>query len=203
MSTEQYKSEELLSKLENVDAVLDGHTHKVYNSTNPDKNKKEIYTTQTGTKLESIGKLIIKPNGTILSEIINEIPEPIDKEGTKKVTRKSKERWVNEEISNFIEELWGEYKDELNIQVGECDFDIIIVPEDDNAHIVECRFQECTLGNLAADAVKDAGNAEISILNGGSIRNNMHKGNLTRGKVIDVFPWFNNIVVKEITGQTI
>jgi 2',3'-cyclic-nucleotide 2'-phosphodiesterase (5'-nucleotidase family) len=50
MSTEQYKSEELLSKLENVDAILDGHTHKVYNLTNPDKNKKEIYTTQTGTK---------------------------------------------------------------------------------------------------------------------------------------------------------
>ena len=203
MSTEQYKSEELLSKLKNVDAILDGHTHKVYNLTNPDKNKKEIYTTQTGTKLESIGKLIIKPNGTILSEIITEIPEPIDKEGTKKVTRKSKERWVNEEISNFIEELWGEYKDELNMQVGECDFDIIIVPEDDNTHDVECRFQECTLGNLAADAVRDAGNAETSILNGGSIRNNMHKGNLTRGQVIDIFPWFNNIVVKEITGKDI
>ena len=203
MATEDYTSEGLLSKLENVDAVLDGHTHKVYNVTNPDKNKKEVYTTQTGTKLQSIGKLTIKPNGTITSEIIEEVPEPINKEGTKKVTRKSKDRWVNEEISNFIEDLWGEYSDELNIQIGQNDYDIMVVPEDGEAHVVECRYKECTLGNLAADAVKKAGNAEISILNGGSIRNNMKAGNLTRGQVIDIFPWFNNIVVKEITGQTI
>ncbi len=131
------------------------------------------------------------------------MPEPINKEGAKKVTHKSKDRWVNEEISNFIEDLWGEYSDELNIQIGQNDYDIIIVPEDGEAHVVECRYKECTLGNLAADAVKEAGNAEISILNGGSIRNNMKAGNLTRGQVIDIFPWFNNIVVKEITGQTI
>ena len=203
MANEQYKSEELLSKLQNVDAVLDGHTHKIYNITNPDKNETKVYITQTGTKLESIGKLTIKQNGTILSEIITEVPEPIDKEGAKNVTRKSKGIWVKEEISDFIDGLWGEYSDELNIQVGKCDFDIIIVPEDDNDHDVECRYQECTLGNLAADAVKDAGNAEISILNGGSIRNNMHKGNLTRGQIIYIFPWFNNIVVKEIKGQDI
>lgn len=45
MSTENYKSEELLSKLENVDAILDGHTHKIYNVTNPDKNDKKVYIT--------------------------------------------------------------------------------------------------------------------------------------------------------------
>ena len=32
MDVEQYTSNELLSKLENVDAVLDGHTHIVYNT---------------------------------------------------------------------------------------------------------------------------------------------------------------------------
>ena len=31
----------------------------------------------------------------------------------------------------------------------------------------------------------------------------MYKGNLTRGQLIDIFPFFNNIVVKEINGQTI
>ena len=32
MDVEQYTSNEVLSKLENVDAVLDGHTHIVYNN---------------------------------------------------------------------------------------------------------------------------------------------------------------------------
>ena len=50
----------LLSKLENVDAVLDGHTHLIYNTTTKDKNNKDIHISQTGTKLQSIGKLIIK-----------------------------------------------------------------------------------------------------------------------------------------------
>ena len=31
----------------------------------------------------------------------------------------------------------------------------------------------------------------------------MMKGNLTRGQVIDALPWFTNIVVKQLPGQTI
>lgn len=31
----------------------------------------------------------------------------------------------------------------------------------------------------------------------------MHKGNITRGQIIEVLPWFNNIVQKRITGQSI
>ena len=87
MDVEQYTSNEVLSKLENVDAVLDGHTHIVYNTTTKDKNNKDIHITQTGTKLQSIGKLIIKNDGTISSEIIQAIPEPSDTTNATKLTR--------------------------------------------------------------------------------------------------------------------
>ncbi len=40
-----------------------------------DKNNAEILITQTETKLESIGKLIIKTDGTIETEIIKEVPD--------------------------------------------------------------------------------------------------------------------------------
>ena len=53
------------------------------------------------------------------------------------------------------------------------------------------------------DAIKTLGNGKITIINGGSIRNNIYKGNLTRGDIINVIPWFNNIVVKRIAGQCI
>ena len=43
----------------------------------------------------------------------------------------------------------------------------------------------------------------FSIVNGGGIRNNMKKGNITRADVIEAMPWFNNVVVKKLTGQTI
>ena len=204
MEVEAYTSEGLLKNLKNVDAVLDAHTHKIYNVTQKDKDNKDIHITQTGTKLERVGLLIIKKDGSIISQIIDEIPEPIDKSKGKKINRASKERWVDKEMSNFIDDIWGEYEDILNIQVGHSDFDIIVRPESSgNALPVECRYKECTLGNLVADSLRYAGNAEITILNGGSVRNNMKKGNLTRSQLIDILPWFNNLVVKQLTGQAI
>ena len=203
MKIEQYTSEDLLSKLYGIDAVLDGHTHKIYNTTSPDKNKKDIRITQTGTKLESIGKLIIKKDGTIFSEIITEVPEPTDKTNAIKINRGGKERWVDKKMVYFIDSVWDEYRNELNILYGFCNYDLIIMPEDGDTHSIFCRYKECTLGNLIADAIKNVGNGEISILNGGSVRNNMYKGNLTRGQIIEILPWFNNIVQKRISGQCI
>ena len=90
MKIEKYTSEDLLSNLYGIDAVLDGHTHQIYNITSPDKNKKDIIITQTGTKLESIGKLTLKKDGSIFSEIITEVPVPSDKNKSIKINRGGK-----------------------------------------------------------------------------------------------------------------
>ena len=201
MKIEKYTSEILLSNLYGVDAVLDGHSHQIYNTTSLDKNKKDISISQTGTKLESIGKLILKKDGSIISEIISEVPEPRDKTNSIKINRGGKERWVDKNMVDFIDNLWDKYTSELNILFGFCNFDLIIIDEDTKSNY--CRYKECTLGNLITDAIKDAGNGEISILNGGAIRNNMYKGNITRVIIMEILPWFNNIVQKRITGQCI
>ena len=204
MKIEEYTSDFLLSKLEGVDAILDGHTHKIYNELSKDKNQNEIYIAQTGTKLESIGILILKANGTIISKNINEIPEPTDKTNAIKINRGKKERWVDKQINEYINTLWDSYKDELNEVFGNLNFDIIVKPEDNgDSHTIFCRYKECSLGDLISDAIRDAGNGEISILNGGGVRNSLKKGIITRAKVIDTLPWFNNIVVKELSGQDI
>ena len=203
LEREQYTSDGLLSNLKNVTAIIDAHTHKVYNVTSKDKDGKEIHITQTGTKLARVGLLILKKDGTITSENIAEIPEPANKTNAKQVLRSNTNRWVDKETSDFINSLWDQYKEELGILLGHSDFDMIVIIQSDESTLQECRFKECTLGNLVADAVKDIGNGEITIVNGGSVRNDMLKGNLTRGRVIDVLPWFNNIVQKQLTGQTI
>ena len=203
MATEKFTSEGLLANLKNVTAILDAHTHKIYNTTSKDKEGKEIHITQTGTKLVRVGLLILKSDGSIISQNIDEIPEPINKTNATQINRASKNRWVDKEISDFINSIWNDYREELNILIGHSNFDIIVKVETDEAVLLECRYRECTLGNLITDAVRDAGNAEITILNGGSIRNDMKKGNLTRGQVIDVLPWFSNIVQKQLTGQAI
>ena len=79
----------------------------------------------------------------------------------------------------------------------------MVKPKNDSDYrTVSCRNQECTLGNLIADSIKESGNSQISLINGGSIKNNMCKGDITYGQLIDIFPSFNNkIVVKNISGQ--
>ena len=203
MDVEQYTSNGLLSKLENVDAVLDGHTHVIYNKTTKDKNNKDIHISQTGTKLQSIGKLIIK-NGVISSEIIKDIPEPSDTTNATKLKRGEKDVWVNKDMNNFLNDIWAEYEDELNIQYGHSDYDLIIRPEGTtDSHFIYCRYQECSVGNLLTDAMKWVGNAEISILNGGGIRSSLSKGSITRSQLMAASPFFNNIIVKRLPGECI
>ena len=203
MEMDDYSSDELLSNIENVDAVLDGHTHLIYNTTAKDKNNTDIPITQTGTKLQSIGKLIIK-NETIISEIIEVIPEPNDTNNATQIIRGEKEVWVNKDMNNFINDIFSEYEEELNIIYGFSMYDLIIKPEDTtDTYLIYCRFQECTVGNLLADAVKAIGNADAAFINGGGIRNNIFHGNLTRAQIMDIAPFFNNIIVKRLPGQCI
>ena len=204
MNVEAYTSNQLLSKLEGVNAVFDGHTHIVYNITTKDKNNEDIYISQTGTKLETIGQLIIKEDGTINTEIIYDVPEPSEALGGKIITRSNQDRWVDEEMNNFMNNISVDYEDELNTVLGYSDYNLIIKPEGStDSHHIYCRSQECTVGNLISDAISIAGNGDFSILNGGSVRDNLNKGNITRGNILDMLPWFNNIIIKQFPGQVI
>ena len=200
-STEDYTSDLLLKNLEGVDIVLDGHTHLVYNTTSKDKTNKDIHITQSGTKLQSIGLLILKNDGSIISENIDKVPAPEDTEKSRIIKRGGEERWVNTEMNQFINSVWDEYKDELNTIIGKSNFNLIVNPVD--SHHSTCRIEECTIGNIVADAVKDAGYAECSIIAGNLFKDNLYKGYITWGKLINILPYFNSIFVKQLPGQII
>ena len=187
MDVEDYTSNGLVSKLKDVDVVLDGHTHKVYSTTSKDLDNDDVYFTQTGTKLANIGELIIKTDGTISTRNIAEVPEPTSKDGAKEIFRGKANRWVNTDMNNFINDLWDRYSDELNIQIGVIDYDLLIRPEETtDSHAIYCRFKECTLGNLVADPFKDVVSADISLLNGGAIRDSLLKGDITRKDILNI-----------------
>ena len=203
MNVEEYTSNDILSNLNGVDAVLDGHTHKVYNTISKDKENKDIHIAQTGTKLANIGQLIIKEDGTILSENIAEVPEPDGITDVKQVYRSNANRWVDKEMNEFINDIYKRYEAELSTPIGSSDYDFIIRPEESSdSHTIYCRYMECSLGNLIADSFREVVNSDISFVNGGTIRANLLKGHITRKDIIDVMPFFNSLFVKEITGQT-
>ena len=41
------------------------------------------------------------------------------------IYRNNKERYVNKDMNNLINDIWKEYEDELNIQYGKTDFDFL------------------------------------------------------------------------------
>jgi 5'-nucleotidase / UDP-sugar diphosphatase len=66
-----------------------------------------------------------------------------------------------------------------------------------------CRFGECNLGNLIADAMlwatKGQG-TQIAIQNGGGIRSGIPAGQVTMGSVIEVLPFSNTVATFDVTG---
>ncbi|WP_386625436.1 bifunctional metallophosphatase/5'-nucleotidase [Sulfitobacter geojensis] len=69
-----------------------------------------------------------------------------------------------------------------------------------------CRAQECTMGNLIADAmlarVKDQG-IDIAIQNSGGIRASIEAGEVTMGEVLTVLPFQNTLSTFQVTGAVL
>jgi len=69
-----------------------------------------------------------------------------------------------------------------------------------------CRVQECSMGNLVADAmldrVKDQG-VTIAITNSGGLRASIDAGDVTMGEVLTVLPFQNTLSTFQVTGADI
>lgn len=70
----------------------------------------------------------------------------------------------------------------------------------------ECRFGECTMGNLVADAmldrVKDQG-IHVALQNGGGLRASIDSGEVTMGEVLTVLPFQNTLSTFQVKGATL
>ncbi len=62
------------------------------------------------------------------------------------------------------------------------------------------RLAESALGNMFADAVREAMRGDVAMLNGGGIRTDLPGGMLTYGQLYETFPFENRLVVIELTG---
>jgi 2',3'-cyclic-nucleotide 2'-phosphodiesterase (5'-nucleotidase family) len=194
----EYTSKGLLENLSGVNAIIDGHTHLIYNSTWKDEDNNDIYISQAGTRLSNIGKLTIKTDGTITSEMLSEVP--LFEGYTEYMTvKRDKNRYVDPEMNQFLEDIKASHGDEFKKVVGHTDFDLLGAGNEKEV----MRFEENMLCDLVADSMKHYGNSDVAILNAGSIRNDLLKGDITYENILDVLPFSNKIIVLEIKGAEI
>ena len=169
----------------NIDAIIDGHSHEQYIPPHKIINKagKEVLVAQTGTKLKSLGKMTIKEDGTITSELVKDL-KAADPKVTRLVAKENKK-----------------FEPILKQPVGEALTDL--TGDDPRTGERRVRNGETNLGDFVADAYRFVLDTDISMVNGGSIRNTIKKGVFTYNDLLEAFPFGNMCTVIEATGQQI
>lgn len=129
-----------------------------------------------------------------------------EKDGKRTVTWEPNFRFIDTasvtpdaETQTLVDGFAAALDKELNVVIGKT-----AGPLDSRRNIV--RTQEAAIGNLIADAMKDAVGAEIAITNGGGIRADKEYAagsDITRRDVLTELPFGNVTVLTEVTGQQI
>lgn len=91
--------------------------------------------------------------------------------------------------------------DFANIPAGETPIDLV---GDGSGADRPCRFTQCNLGMLTADAMTNvSADIDIAIISGGSLRVNISAGNITTGDILVALPYLNLVSVFDVTGETL
>lgn len=175
-----FRSIDVIHGLTGVDVVLDGHSHSVIpQDTVWDAQEKVVLLASTGTKLANIGQMVISKNGAICTKLINDYSKK------------------NPEVSASIEKLNKEFEDILNKVVAQSPATILA---SDSNSVSLARVTENGIGNLMTDAFRKRMKSDIAIVNGGNVRANIPKGNVTYRNLLEISPFENMIVMSRIKG---
>jgi 2',3'-cyclic-nucleotide 2'-phosphodiesterase (5'-nucleotidase family) len=92
--------------------------------------------------------------------------------------------------------LRAELDKEMNLVVMKAPFDLDGARE----HV---RSSSTNLGRIICASLVDASGADAAFLNGGSIRDSISEGDVTKGQLLSVLPYGNYVFVIEIYGKDI
>lgn len=180
---EAYTSVNMIKNTTGLDAVIDGHSHTVMACEKVlDKNGKEVLLSQTGTKFQNFGKLVINKEKKISTELIS-VYENKD-----------------EKVVALISDIKVQNEKLLNRVLAKSDAKLDINNEKGWRQI---RNRECGIGDLVADSIAYAGGTDIAFVNGGAIRKALSEGNVTYGDIFSIMPFGNTVCTAEVSGQTI
>lgn len=181
---EKWSAQTLIKNTAGFDAVLDGHSHSVVeNMTVEDKGGNEVVVSSTGTKFANIGRLTIS-EGEITTELIP----------SENLTS------TDSGIDEYIVQIKEEYGKLGNRVIGTSETDLVFADKEGNRLV---RHTQTNLGDFCADAFRLVTGADVGVINGGGIRAQLDKGQVTYNDIFSVYPFNNTVVVAEVTGQQI
>ena len=179
---DRWSSVAVAQNISGVDVIIDGHSHEVNPATIvQDKLGKDVLITQTGTKLQNIGQLTISADGKFTTKLVSGLQ---NKDAV---------------LEKLIAQEKAAFEEILKQPLGEALVPLYVNHPETGKRLV--RSQECNMGNLVADAMRQVLNADVSFVNGGGIRKDIPQGVFTYKDILEVLPFGNTCAVKEVTGQ--
>ena len=176
-----------------IDVIIDAHDH-----VNTSETVEGILIASAGQYEESIGQVVLNfdNNGALIDKSEQRIDRYLDKD--KKIE--------NEQIKNLVPdpivkaratEMMAAINVLFSQKVAVSDVSLSSARGDEKTKGV--RNAEMPLGNLVADAMRAILKTDVAITNGGGLRANIEKGDVTKGHLNSVLPFGNFGVVKEVT----
>ena len=96
----------------------------------------------------------------------------------------------------LVEKKISYYKEKVDHIIGE------VVGYSD-IRLVRDYVAESSLGNFAADVIKEVTGSEIAFQNAGGLRADLPEGPVTKGNILDAFPFHNTLVSTTMNGRQV
>ena len=183
------EDKELAEKVDNIDIILGGHSHTKLEE--PVFIKKEqnnngingTIITQTLMGGMYVGRLDLTINNNKIQSYNGQLIPVTSKYDVK---------------DNEIDKKISEYSKKIDKIVSE------VIGEASTTFGVEEKYSgQCPLGMLVTSIIREKFNADIGIVNSGGLRQELPKGVITVGKIYELMPFDNALVVFEWSGKSI
>ena len=189
---------DIIEHTRGIDVFLDGHSHDTEQVVMKNMDGESVTRSACGTKLSCIGYSHISAEGEVLETGIwswaNKVSVPAL-------------LGIDNAVGTKVEAAQAVLQDQLGQVVAHTPFQLTIYdPEEADATgnpVRMVRRAETNLGDLCADAYRDQGQADIALVNGGGVRVDIEKGDITYGDILSVAPFGNSLCVLEVTGQQV
>ncbi len=196
-SNRPYTYADIIANTNGIDVFLDGHSHDTEQVVVKNKDGVDVTRSAVGTKFAYIGHSLITSEGikdTGLWSWTNDVSA---------ISLLGIDNKVGSAVNKKMQELEAILKQKIAYSSVELTTNDPEKKDSNGQPVRLIRRTETNLGDLCADSIRVRTGADIGLQNGGGIRDNIKKGDITYEDIIAVLPFNSTICTVEATGQQI
>lgn len=192
-----YTYADVIANTSGIDAFLDGHSHDTDQVVMKDKDGKSVPRSACGTKLQGIGWCMIPEEGELSTGIYTWTFEDTAPEFFV----------IENELSEAVKEAKDELDKQMQVKIGYSTVDLTVndpeAIDSEGRPYRMVRRAETNMGDFCVDAFRARMGADVAVLGGGSVRDNIPAGEVKMADAYRVMPFGMEACKIKVTGQQI